>query len=41
MSEIEELAESQLNDPHYLQSVTHLGDTRPIVANREIRTQRV
>lgn len=38
MSEIEELAESQLNDPHYLQSVTHLGDTRPIVANREIHT---
>lgn len=38
MSEIEALAESQLNDSHYLQSVTHLGDTRPIVANREIHT---
>ena len=38
MSEFEELAESQLNDPHYLQSVTRLGDRRPIVANREIRT---
>lgn len=38
MSEIEALAESQLNDPHYLQSVTHLGDTLPIVANREIHS---
>jgi hypothetical protein len=38
MSEIEALAESQLNDTHYLQSVTHLGDTRPVVANREIHT---
>ena len=38
MSEIEELAEKQLNDTHYLQSVTHLGDTHPIVANREIHT---
>ena len=38
MNEIEALAESQLNDPHYLQSVTHLGDTRPIVANREIHS---
>lgn len=36
MNEIEALAESQLNDTHYLQSVTQLGDTRPIVANREI-----
>ncbi len=38
MNEIEALAESQLNDPHYLHSVTHLGDTLPIVANREIST---
>ena len=38
MNEIEALAESQLNDKHYLQSVTHLGDTRPIVANREVYT---
>ena len=38
MNELEALAESQLNDPHYLQSVTHLGDTLPIVANREINT---
>jgi hypothetical protein len=38
MNEIEALAESQLNDKHYLQSVTHLGDTRSIVANREIYT---
>jgi hypothetical protein len=38
MNELEALAESQLNDAHYLQSVTHLGDTFPIVANREIAT---
>lgn len=38
MNEIEALAESQLSDPHYLRSVTHLGDTVPIVANREIST---
>jgi hypothetical protein len=36
MNEIDALAESQINDPHYLQSVTNLGDTRPIIANREI-----
>ena len=38
MNDIEALAESQLNDKHYLQSVTHLGDTRSIVASREIYT---
>ena len=38
MSEIDALAESQLNDSHYLQSVTHLGDTRPIVASSDIHS---
>ena len=36
MTDIDALAERQLNDPHYLQSVTQLGDTCPIVASREI-----
>ena len=36
MNETIALAESQLNEPHYLKSVMHLGDTRPIVAHREI-----
>lgn len=38
MDEINELAESQLHDAHYLKSVTHLGDERPIVADRDIHS---
>lgn len=36
MNETAELAEDQLDDTHYLKSVTQLGDVRPIVANRDI-----
>ncbi|BCK86629.1 hypothetical protein MIZ01_0393 [Sideroxyarcus emersonii] len=36
MNESTSLAESQLSDPHYLRSVTQMGDARPVVANRDI-----
>jgi hypothetical protein len=38
MDEINNLAESQLHDAHYLKSVTHLGDERPIVTDHDIHS---
>lgn len=38
MNEPHPLAENQLDDSHYLRSVTQLGDTRPIAANRDIHS---
>ncbi|ADE12387.1 HD-GYP domain-containing protein [Sideroxydans lithotrophicus] len=38
MNEPHPLAENQLDDSHYLRSVTQLGDTRRIVANRDIHS---
>lgn len=36
MNESTSLAESQLSDPHYLRSVTQMGDMRPVIASRDI-----
>lgn len=36
MNESTSLAESQLSDPHYLRSVTQMGDARPVIASRDI-----
>lgn len=38
MNEINKLAESQIDDPHYLKSVTGMGDTCAVVANRDIHS---
>lgn len=38
MNDINALAVSQLDDPCYLKSVTHLGDTCPIVANSDMHS---
>lgn len=37
MAEINALAENQLEDAHYLKSVTQMGDIHPVVANQDIQ----
>lgn len=36
MNESISLAESQLQDPHYLRSVTQMGDVRSVIASRDV-----